>query len=339
MSTHENTYVIKKIDAAAYADWDRFVFSAAGGTLFHTARWAKVIEHHFQRSFKILTVQKADDTVGGMIIWPKTMAGITMITHPPATRYQGMLVRAPESDKPSSRIAHYHAVLAPLIAYLKEHYAYTDITLAPFCNDMRPLQWHGFEVQPAYTYLFTITQPEELKRQFSQALRRKYNKAEKEGLTVARSSQPADLIRFIRESYAHHNIKPPIPFDSMPGLFKTVLDQDIGHLFYLQEDGRQVAGLLLLSDAKGVYAYFSGMDQTRRRQNDTDYLHAKALQDPDFAGKVFDFLGSNTAAFEQFKRSFGGQLQTYYRARYFRNQGIRWLTAIRLKQMRAKRKL
>ena len=38
---------VRTLDAASEAAWDRFVIGDAGGTFFHRAGWAKVIETAF----------------------------------------------------------------------------------------------------------------------------------------------------------------------------------------------------------------------------------------------------------------------------------------------------
>ncbi len=339
MPGNASAFTIREIDSASFESWDRFVLTTPAGALFNTSRWARLIESVFGRRFRIITAQKDNHIYGGMLIWPKTYAGIPIITHPPATRYQGILLRNSQNKKPSGRIAQYHAVMAPLIDYLKKHYAFIDMTLPPLLDDTRPFQWRAFEVQPTYTYRFPVKPFDDLKQQFSQALRRKLNLAEKADLRVYASKDTTKLAAFIRQSYAYHQLAPPIPYKLMPVLFNAILDAEMGELCYLSDAGQDVAGLLVLHDERSVYAYFSGMDVNRRKQNDTEYLHAKILDNPDFVGKTFDFLGCNTPAFEQFKRSFGGELQPHFKILYYRNAFIRTLTALKLKRMQKRRGL
>ena len=97
-------------------------------------------------------------------------------------------------------------------------------------------------------------------------------------------------------------------------------------------DKKPAAALFVLFDNNRVYALFSGIDFKYRDEQYTEYLHAAVLQEPEYQGKMFDFLGANTADFEQFKRSFGGELRQSFRVVYYKNTTTRFLLKLREKQ-------
>ena len=103
----------------------------------------------------------------------------------------------------------------------------------------------------------------------------------------------------------------------------------MGRLYYLMVDENPAAALFVLYDQNRVYALFSGIDLNYRNEQYTEYLHATVLQEAEFQGKMFDFLGANTPDFEQFKRSFGGQLQQGFRVIYYKNFTTRVLLKLR----------
>ena len=100
----------------------------------------------------------------------------------------------------------------------------------------------------------------------------------------------------------------------------------------MQIDEKPAAALFVLYDQNRVYALFSGIDMNYRNAQYTEYLHAAVLQKPEYQGKMFDFLGANTRDFEQFKRSFGGQLQQGFRVVYYKNYITRLLLILREQQ-------
>jgi hypothetical protein len=133
------------------------------------------------------------------------------------------------------------------------------------------------------------------------------------------------MVNFVFDSYSHHRLKPPVSRSGLTGLLETCIGHKIGTLHYLFIDDEAIAGLFLLNDEAHVYALFSGIDGRYRNENYTEYLHAAALQAPESEHKTFDFLGANTQQFDQFKRSFGGNLDVFYRVRFEKNGLVRLL--------------
>ena len=108
-----------------------------------------------------------------------------------------------------------------------------------------------------------------------------------------------------------------------------MINNNLGRIYYLSSEGEFVCGLVILLDKKNVYALFSGINAKYRESQYTQYLHASIMLLPEFQGKTFDFLGANTQQFEQFKRSFGGELHTFFHVTYYKNPIIRNIHSLR----------
>jgi hypothetical protein len=330
--------LIRLLDASQYTVWDEFVNRAVGGCLFHTSSWAAIISQILNRPFQILAVQKNEEIRGGILYWPKRTANIEAITRIPLTPYQGIIFSGGDLQKPSSLIADSHETTQLILKKLKEDYHLIDINLSPGIDDARPYLWHGFRIAPAYTYTIDLQDASRLADQYSQALRRKITLSKKKGLVVVESEDSTPLIQFVFDSYRYHKTSPLLSRAQNERLITMLVASGMAKLFYLKHQSI-CAGLLVVFDEKNLYALMSGIDTDERDNAFTDYLHAEVLIRPEFQGKRFDFLGANTQAFEQFKRSFGGALQLYFHANYIKKKWVRFLQELRGAQYKIKRHL
>ena len=323
---------IHKLKSAEYAQWDQFVSHHPYATLFHTIAWAQTIESIFNRKFEILVIYKNEIIKGGLLHFPKSILGFHTIPRVPITAYQGLLLQPSESQKASSASALEHELTNLILDEICEKYNYIDLNLNSEISDMRPYQWRHFSADPIYTYSFQISDYDELSQQFSQSLRRKINVSSKDKNSIIASTDTDRLITFVTDSYRYHKLKPPVPPEKIDQLVQSCIEKNLGRLYYLIVDDNPAAALFVLYDQNRVYALFSGIDLNYRNEQYTEYLHAGVIQEPEFQGKMFDFLGANTPDFEQFKRSFGGDLRQSFRVVYYKNFSTRLLLKIREQQ-------
>jgi hypothetical protein len=331
-------YILRILDPSEYNQWNDFVNNSSGGRLFHCSNWAGILARVINRSFKIIVAQKGDQVKGGMLYWPKHSAGVKAITRVPLTPYQGILYGHSDRKKPSSLIAEMGEISQTMMQKLQKQYHVIDITSNPVPEDMRPYIWQGFRLTPAYTYTFLLQEEALIHDRFSQALRRKISISRKKGLQVYESDDSSKIIDFVFDSYQVHGTKPPLTRMQNKILIDEVLKAGLARLFYLKH--RIVcAGLLVLYDEKHVYALMSGIDSGQRENAFSEYLHSEVMLLPEFRGKQFDFLGANTPAFEQFKRSFGGTLQLYFHVTYLKTRWLKLVQTIRRSQHQYKRRI
>lgn len=339
MADKPQKYIIRRLDPSDFALWDHFVFETEQGTLFHTSLWAGLIRQTFQRSFEIWAVFKKDEIKGGLLFFPKKIAGIPAITQAPVTNYQGILVRSSISPKSSTIITENHDVKNLILKELKSKYNFIEFSLSTGDTDVRPYLWTGFSAEPVYTYTFPIIEPQKLQAQFSKNLRTCLNSPKRNEFIIHPSDDSQPLVKFVELSYQHHHTRPPVSGNLLLRHLTGIIQSQTGKLFYLHHHERLAAGLFVLHDERRVYAYFAGMDEMYRDIQYTKFLPAAVLEMPEFQGKIFDFLGANTPAFEPYKRSFGGELKLYFKVSYQRNRFIKLLSQLRKKQHLLKRRI
>lgn len=331
-------YKIGLLNPAEYYLWDHFVSESPLGSLYFKSSWAQLIREATGRNFKILALWNDAQISAGVLYWPKTVGGISIIRHAPVTPYQGILLSKPTSDKPSSIAANNQERIRALLSYSQNHFAYIDLLLPPGFDDIRPFLWNGFRAEVRYTYQFKILPPEEILKQFNQSLRRKIKKSSQEGLRLASSDDVDTLVEMIKTSYKEHQKNPSLSARHLRKLFKVILENSLGKIFFLNQGDEAQAGILVTTDERYLFSYFAGMTDTFRQSNGSEFLYTSLLERPEFLGKTFDFLGANNPEFDQFKRSFGGQLVPYYHVVYQKNNLVRFMSAVRRHQHKQQRK-
>lgn len=338
MQENPQNLMVRELTPEEYALWDDLVNDSAVGTIFHTTQWGKVISKITGRPFKIIATFNKNQIGGGLLFWPQKKITIKAITSVPATPYQGILTHQLKTDRKSSIIANHQRTVKTLLGQLKNEYDFIQFPLTPGINDVRPYLWENFKAFPAYTYSFTILPMAELEFQFNRTLRQNLRTAKNEGLYTERSYHIEPLIEFVKSSYLMHHKKPPVSGNQLKILVEEILNQKIGSIYYLKKESKIIAGLIVLHDSKAVYALFMGIDPSERNQNYNKYIYASVMELNEHLGKKFDFLGANEPDFETLKRSFGGELENFYKVSYTRNTWIKWLAALREKQHLYQRK-
>jgi hypothetical protein len=332
MSGRQSKFNLRELGPEAYALWDRFVYSVEYGTLFHTTAWGTLLGKLTGRPFRIIAVLEGDTLIGGLLFWPKKILGLKAITLMPATTYQGVLVLPPQSKRVSGRIARGQEVVTLICERLKTEFDFIQMNLTPGITDVRPYVWAGFQAEPVYTYSFPIRPMEEMEFQFNRTLRQNIRSAKKEGLYTETSGQIQPLLDYVQHSYRAHGKRPPLAPPQLKLLFNGVIGDQLGSIYYLKKEETILAGFLALHDSQTVYALFMGIEPSERNQNYNKYIYASVMERKELIGKRFDFLGANEAELETLKRSFGGELQPFFRVSYFKNKWIRRLVHLRQKQ-------
>ena len=323
-----NQYNIRDLDLAERPLWDDFVRSSANGLLFHSTSWADTIQTVFKRPYKITVLMKNEIIVSGILYWPRE-GSIPSITSTPLTYYQGILHIIPPQKKLSSVNADIQKRTDMLLNYLCEKYSFIDIPLSRNVIDTRTYKWKNFNVKPFHTYIIELTSDEEILARFNQSLRRKINVSGKQDLSVVASESTKEITQFIADSYKYHRTTPPISSEKIELFLQETIKRDIGRIYYLEKQGEYLCGLAVLWDKNNLFAIFSGINSRYRDSQYSQFLHASVLLLPEFRGKTFDFLGANTRQLEQFKRSFGGELHTFFRVTYYKNPIVKGFHRIR----------
>ncbi|MFM7730289.1 MAG: GNAT family N-acetyltransferase [Flavobacteriales bacterium] len=246
----------------------------------------------------------------------------TWIT-PPGIPNIGLEVYHTKSN--TAKQHHFHKqvieVLATFLRSSKRH-AY-KIDLPTHWIDTQPLQWQGFEVKPRYTYRVALSQSEELMLQaMDSSKRNKIHKAQREGYSMTHEPAPAELFDFVRMQYKQASV---FLHSEMIERMLHLLSSHQGVWTGVYKDGKLVAANVCAVVQEEAINLFSGVDKDHGTAAGPLCLYESMLECKRRGLEVFDFEGSSVPSIEQYFRSFGGMMTTYFTATSGKTPWRQWL--------------
>lgn len=229
---------------------------------------------------------------------------------PPLTPFLSPILRTVPRDVD---FHHRETAFDALLDYLGRE-SQTTLSLHPAIADMRPFVWASWDVSPKYTYVVNLKEHEDLLTSWSQSARN-IARSEAKHFTIVNTPEFADkAISFMLESYRKSGATLNLDVNSIAAFVSKLLDAGMAHVHSAQEVNTNeiVASAITLEDHSTGYYWIAGS----RHNKAMTVLIANILSIYRTAGKdTFDFVGANVPSIAEFKRSFGGTLQIYFRAK------------------------
>lgn len=236
----------------------------------------------------------------------------------PLTRYTGVLLdpAVREGVALEGRSA-----LDVLLRGIRQRFRVAALSLDPSLADVRPLQWHGFDVAPRYTYRLDPGQAYEPAKNARKHLRRA---AALRVESVPRATP--ELVRLLSLHYRQQNRSAPLTDAALASLLERLGRAGLVSLHLVRDErGEALAAQALLERPAWRYAWLAGSTPGPAMTVLTDALVRRAAA----AGAGVDFLGANLAPIAQFKRAFGGALVPHYHATSYRPALLRAVALVR----------
>jgi len=110
---------VRYLASSEYEMWDEFVGISPQGTIFSSSLWLRLSGF----SFRILACLDGNDNlIGGLAFVEKKVGRIKIITSPPLTPFQGILLKNDSQAKRSRQISRHINVVTSIIRRLEvEH--------------------------------------------------------------------------------------------------------------------------------------------------------------------------------------------------------------------------
>ncbi|GAC1338186.1 MAG: peptidoglycan bridge formation glycyltransferase FemA/FemB family protein [Candidatus Dormibacteria bacterium] len=178
-------------------------------------------------------------------------------------------------------------------------------------------------IQPQHTWIVDLAaDPATLLSNLTENRRRDVRNAEKKGLQIRRSTQPADAGIFLRllgttAERGHFNVHSDSYYETLLG---TLLPLDACSLYLADAGADAFAAIVAFHDDRATYYAHAAADQLHsRRLNAPGPLAWRSMLDAKAAGRLrYDFWGVAPddggdhpwAGLSRFKRGFGGRLHT-----------------------------
>jgi lipid II:glycine glycyltransferase (peptidoglycan interpeptide bridge formation enzyme) len=331
---------IRTLDESEYPVWDSFVASSPQGTIFNTSLWASIIREVFGIQHTIYGVLDGSQLVGGISLFHKKKAGLSVATQVPLTPYNGILFHPPEGEKSQKTSTERQEIMRVLLERLEKEFKFVDLVLHPSVYDMRPFVWRHWQTLPQYTHVNSLTDLTHTWTLLSSSLRRKISRAEEKQIKVVEKDDPALLLKFQEMSYAKAHLKPVLSIPVFQQYCENVKRAGLLRIFSAVDLEANVhAERAVIVHKDQAYDWIAGTNFQIEDEHGNQLLVWEILKRLSGEGvQTFDFLGANTLSITEFKRAFGGKFACYFEVRYFSSPLVRALDSLNQWRLRLKRK-
>jgi len=295
---------LRDLDSGLISQWDRFVYSMPGGTIFHTLKWLQILGKNQNLHVRYLGIFMGRELIGILPLCLKNFFFIKIAGSPfviEDTPYMGPII-----DR-----AQILALLPALDMYLKKN----GISFLRMVSNQiygvanRNPKYHFIE---KYTHVLDITRSKDnLWKNLEGRCRTAIRKAQKSKIAIA----TVDDRNFVEKYYSvieEIYYAQDMPCPNQKELYYDIWDSFVPHnVIFLSAEyhGEIIGGIIVVVDGKRAY-YLNGASKHEFRSlSASNLLLWEAINIVKEEGiEQFDFVGANIPRLAKFKKSFGGQL-------------------------------
>ena len=242
--------------------------------------------------------------------------GYKIITRPPLTQNNGIILSKLEQQKNATREANQEQIISKAIDYIQslnldlfeQQFHYKFINWLPF-------YWANYTALVRYTYLIATSDLsiDKVFDLFDSKLKNCIRKAENR---VQISSISADeFYKYYADIFSKKNLTPSISKEKWIELYEVCANQEIILLLKAEECAQVQSVACFVEDARSVYLLMGGTFSYTTSNCAYDYLIWWGIKYAATRKKDFDFEGSVIKDVNQNIRKFGGQAMPYFRIR------------------------
>lgn len=305
--------MIKYLDSSEYEKWDKFVDESQHGSIYSKSYFLEAISQVYNADFRILSVFRNDDLVGGMgVYFNKTKYGDT-IHIPPLLYYNGLVIRDFPTKYPSISTYKQLEIINAIIDELEGgKYASVDISSRHTFRDLRVFAWRGWKIWPRYTYLVPISNLNQQWNHVEQNVRRLINRCESENMTLVIDDDVETFIQLNENTYRRKGLAPYLDRDRFLEIYQTLKKHDSCQIYFVSlPDGRRISTQVVLMTKHPVtHTWMAGSDHEFLQTGASAFLRWKVFEDLNRRGYAFNDLTDATIdSVAKFKSQFGGSLE------------------------------
>jgi CelD/BcsL family acetyltransferase involved in cellulose biosynthesis len=319
---------LELLDNCEESVWDDFVATFEGGTIFHTLAWMGVVEKLYQAEKLPVGIFDGAEMIGVFPLFRVRRGPLAFLTSPPGgVGYGGPLVGK----------SHYRAVMEQLDSLLKRCGAsYIEFRSL---ENLTPttLTARHYTVQQLQTHVLSLAQePQKLWRGLKSECRTAVRKAWKENVKIVEATDKGFLdvyYEMAKDTFSKSNRPPPLSKQAYNIVWDMLRPYERIKVLLAKHDDKVLAGGIFLHFNQRVYYWDGASFRAYYRLNPNNLLHWTLIEWGASNGlREYDMLGANVPSIARFKRSFGGEAQTYTYAykdvtlpAYFGRRVYHWL--------------
>lgn len=284
------------IEITARSQWDQFVSASAWGHPLQLWGWGEAKRANNWTPHR-LGIMDGDIIVAGaqVLLWPIPRLG----------RKVAYVPRGPVTDPRQAAI-----LLGLLVEWARRHNAlYLRIEPSWLAAEL-PAEWKRspHAIQLRETYIIDLTKPEaELFEPMARKHRQYIRKAERDGVTVTRSSTDVGLVGAMYDIYCQTAARAGFGIHDKEYYDLLFTELGDGNVLYMASvDGHAAAFLWLSRAGKTVYELYGGVTDAGGEAKANYFLKWTAIQDAKRDGyELYDFNGRLNEGVSRFKEGFG----------------------------------
>lgn len=319
--------------------WDKFVKNTAGGLIFQTSKFFRIIKETFNRSVYILSVFQGEQIVGGLVLYPQRKIGINYLTSPFYIPYNGFIISDfNESNSYRKRIELHNKILDLLRKEIESKYFFAHLNLMPTIFDHRPLILNKWEFLPTYNIYINLQEEKDLSSLLRRNQSRNILKSKNIDYQLTSTENVYTLYDLVKNSYACHHLTPPISEREFKLFSAKLVQTKIGKCFTLKKDNHTAAAILVVENFPNVYTLFAGRNVHENFTNAELYLYWKLMNIYQKNGyEIFDMLGGMVPSIAYIKLGLGGKLFRYDQLYFYRSPLHKFIFQLERERIRRKR--
>jgi len=298
-------------------------------SVFHEEWWLRCSSNGSQ--WGVARIKSGASVLASMPWVLRRRFGVNVLTQPPLTQTLGpWLADPPPGTKYATRLAREKNLLEALIDQLPDYQVFRQ-NFAPEITNWIPFYWRGFEQTTRYTYrLCDLSKSQVLWSRFQENIRTDIRKAERQGVTVERSSDIDAFLDVNELTFLRQGMKPPYSRSYVRHLFTACDQNKAGAIFLARgKDGRVHAGNLLVWNQHCAYYLMGGGDPEVLNSGATSLAMWEAIQFAASVSQIFDFEGSMFEPVERFFRGFGAVQTPYFSLTHVRSKRVAMALGLR----------
>jgi hypothetical protein len=314
---------IERFGAERADDWNRIVERSPQTTPFHRYEALVVCADHSGSDLHTLVGYKGQEPVGLFPGFGLTTAGLgTLFSPPPSLLVPYLGPALLNHRKLSTRKAErrHRQFVEGCLDLLADDvgYRYGHLRTNTAYDDLRPLQWGGFEVSPAYTYIVDIDRDEEdLLASFSSDARSNVRNADPEAYEISEgdASDVRAIVAMVADRYAEqdetYDLTPAFAVDLYDALPDGAVRPVVCHA-----EGEFVGGILAVEESETIYRWQGAADfECDLPVNDLLDWHLMCAGH-ERGATAYDLIGANTQRLNKYKAKWSPALSAYHVAEF-----------------------
>ncbi|ELY60730.1 GNAT family N-acetyltransferase [Natronolimnohabitans innermongolicus] len=312
-----------RIEELTLEEWED-EFPADGFGVFHRPEALQVLEEYWSGRLLLYGGYRGEQLVGLMPLFVRTIAGVTAVLSPPPGFSVPRLgpILLPASPKPHKRERTNREFVEQVLEKVGADDPLTLVgTVAtPAYADPRPFRWHGFDVEPRFTYSIDLADRDidDVMMSFSKDLRTEIRDAQELPLTV--SVADVDAAAFVYDRYQdrfeEQGLSMPTSRDFAIDLVHALGDH--ARVYVVEgPDGERLSGILVLYSDEVAYSWMGGTpayyEGTSVNGLLEKHLMSDILTEPELESIVaYDLGNANKEQLVEQKSKYAPELVSHY---------------------------